>query len=96
VSWWGKKAQQLRLLEQVQAGAVHRGHLCGDLEPYLLDGRPVSAGLFSLTVRGWVLFDPTGAVHVTRRGQRALLRDALESPGLPWEPRVPLDTHPPT
>lgn len=95
MSWWGGKARQLRLLEQVQARAVHRGFLCGDLEPHVVDGRPVSAALFLLALRGWVIFDPVGDVHVTRRGQRALLRDALEGPGLPWEPSVAVGGHPP-
>lgn len=53
-------------------GQVQRQGLCGDLEPYLLNGHSVDGTLTLLALRGLVAFDLAGAVRMTSRGLQAL------------------------
>jgi hypothetical protein len=74
VSWlFGELTpRQLQVLRALNDGRINRGRLHGDLEPYLVEGRAVDWVLFSLALRGLVVFDLTGNPWLTSRGEHAL------------------------
>lgn len=91
-SWRTPSTREMYVLWCLSCGQVGRHGLCGDLEPYLIDGHSVSGALTLLALRGLVNFDVTGTVRLTSRGKALTLippdtRLSRMSADLPRSPR---------
>ncbi len=78
-SWRSPSTRELYVLRCLSNGQVQRHGLCGDLEPYLVDGHSVDGSLTLLALRGLVAFDVTGVVRMTTRGREALMCPAINT-----------------